>query len=67
MAAWKSACRVVATGNVTLSGLRTIDGVAVVAGDRVLVAGQDEAAENGVYVAAAGTWTRAADVNTAAD
>jgi hypothetical protein len=60
----------VATGtrgaNITLSGLQTVDGVVLVAGDRVLVRGQDTDTQNGVYVAAAGAWTRATDADTAA-
>jgi hypothetical protein len=58
---------VVATSNITLSGTQTIDGVAVVAGNRVLVAGQTTASQNGVYVCAAGAWSRAADTISPAD
>lgn len=53
--------RVATTGNITLSGLQTIDGVTLQAGDRVLVWKQTNAAQNGVYVASSGTWTRASD------
>lgn len=62
----KDAVRATTTTNITLSGTQAIDGVAVVAGDRVLVKDQSAAAENGLYVAAAGAWTRAtdADANT---
>ncbi len=49
------------TENVTLSGEQTIDGVDLEAGDRVLVKDQADGAENGVYVAALGAWSRAAD------
>ena len=65
--AWtlKSA-RVATTANITLSGTQTIDTVAVVADDRVLVKNQSTPAQNGVYVVAAGAWTRAADASTAA-
>jgi hypothetical protein len=56
--------RVVATTNIVLSGLQTIDGIALAAGDRVLLAGQSNGAENGVYVAAAGPWSRAVTENT---
>lgn len=56
----KGPCRVATTANITLSGTQTIDGVAVVADDRVLVKDQDDAAENGIYVV--GTpWRRARD------
>lgn len=59
--------RVVATADITLAGLQTIDGVALAAGDRVLVAGQADGAGNGVYVAAAGPWARAAAEHDATD
>jgi len=59
--------RVVATTNITLSGAQTIDGVAVIAGDRVLVARQTTGSQNGLYVAAAGAWSRAADFDAAAE
>ena len=66
--AWvKRSVRVATTANITLSGTQTIDGVAVVAGDRVLVKDQTAAAENGIYVVAAGAWSRAADANTASE
>jgi hypothetical protein len=60
----KASCRAATTANITLSGNQTIDGVAVIAGDRVLVKNQSSAADNGIYVAAASTWSRAADANT---
>lgn len=52
------------TGNITLSGTQTIDGVAVGVGDRVLVKNQTAPAQNGIYVAASGAWTRASDADT---
>lgn len=57
----KASVRVVANANITLSGTQTIDGISVVAGDRVLVRGQTTASQNGVYVCAAGAWSRATD------
>jgi|GEM_PF-2274603 len=60
---WKDPVRVITTGPVTLSGLQTIDGVTVMAGDRVLVAAQALASENGIYVVADGGWLRAADAD----
>lgn len=64
---WKQAVRVATTGNITLSGTQTIDGVAVVAGDRVLVKDQTTASANGIYVVAAGAWSRATDADTSAE
>lgn len=59
----KVPCRVATTGNITLSGLQTIDGVSVVADDRVLVKDQTTASANGIYVASNGVWARAKDFN----
>ena len=58
---WKEPVRVATTANITLSGTQSIDGVSVVAGDRVLVKNQSTATANGVYVAASGSWARATD------
>ena len=58
---WKEPVRVATTANITLSGTQSIDGVSVVAGDRVLVKNQSTDTANGVYVAASGSWARAAD------
>jgi hypothetical protein len=52
------------TANITLAGAQTIDGVSIVAGDRVLVKNQTTQADNGIYVAASGAWARSADANT---
>ena len=52
------------TANITLSGAQTIDGVSIVAGNRVLVKNQSTAANNGIYVAAASTWARSSDQPT---
>ena len=60
----KASCRAGTTANISLTGTQTIDGVGVVADDRVLVKDQSAAAENGIYVAAAGAWSRSADANT---
>jgi len=55
--------RAATTENITLSGAQTIDGVAVVATDRVLAKNQTSPAENGIWVASAGAWSRASDFN----
>ncbi len=47
--------------DVTTGGLLTIDGVTLVAGDRVLLAAQTDPLENLVYIAAAGAWSAASD------
>src|SRR5690606_4148096 len=57
----KAPVKVASTGNLTLSGEQTIDGVACVEGDRVLAWMQSTASENGIYVVSTGAWTRAKD------
>lgn len=64
--AFKTNAVVATTANITLSATQTIDGVMVAVGDRVLVKDQSSAAQNGVYIVAAGAWTRAPDMDTAA-
>lgn len=61
----KQSVRVATTANLAaLSGLLTVDGIVLVAGDRVLVKDQATASQNGIYVVAAGAWSRAADADT---
>lgn len=48
-------------GNITLSGLQTIHGYTLVAGDRIGVTAQTNPINNGIYIAASGSWTRASD------
>lgn len=59
----KASVRAATTANITLSAPQTIDGVSVIAGDRVLVKNQTTTADNGIYLCAAGAWTRALDMN----
>ena len=65
----KDAVRVASTANIDLAtgGLLNIDGVVVIAGDRVLVKNQTAPAENGIYVAAAGAWARSTDADADAE
>ena len=60
---FKQSVRATTTANITLSGTQTIDGVALIAGDRVLVKDQTTANQNGIYVVAAGSWSRASDAD----
>ncbi|MFM7102392.1 MAG: hypothetical protein ACKO3N_14605, partial [Verrucomicrobiota bacterium] len=62
----KDSVRAATTAPITLSGTQTIDGVALVAGNRVLVKDQATASANGIYAVAAGAWTRAVDADTSA-
>jgi len=63
----KASCRVATTANITLSGAQTIDGIAVIAADRVLVKDQTTTANNGIYLCASGAWTRTTDADTWAE
>jgi hypothetical protein len=59
--------RAATTANITLSGTQTVDGVALIANDRCLVKDQTTGANNGVYLVAAGAWTRATDADGAGE
>tara|TARA_A200000159_G_scaffold2915_1_gene3008 strand:- start:166 stop:1596 length:1431 start_codon:yes stop_codon:yes gene_type:complete len=64
----KDSCVVVSTSNLTLSGTQSVDGISLSANDRVLVAGQSTASQNGIYkVVSGGSWTRADDLATGVD
>ncbi|MEB3277209.1 MAG: hypothetical protein VKM92_09620 [Cyanobacteriota bacterium] len=68
--AWKDAARVKTQSNIDLSAPgATIDGISMSSGDRVLVATQSTASQNGVYVwnGAAIPATRALDASTFAE
>jgi hypothetical protein len=60
-AAYKATCRVASTAT-TLSGLLTIDGIVLVANDRVLVKDQTASQNNGIYIPA-GAWVRSVGAN----
>jgi len=60
----KDSVRAATAANITLSGIQTVDGVVLVAGDRVLVKAQSAGAENGIYVVASGAWSRASDADS---
>jgi len=64
---WKQPVLCATTANITLSGLQTLDGITVVAGDRVLVKNQGTASQNGIYLASATAWTRSADADVWTD
>ena len=63
----KASVRAATTASIALSGTQTIDGVSVIAGDRVLVKNQGTASANGIYVVAAGAWSRATDMSVWAE
>lgn len=59
----KQSVRAATVANITLSGAQAIDGVVLTVGDRVLVKDQTAAAQNGIYLVAAQSWTRATDAD----
>jgi len=63
----KAPVKTVANNPITLSGEQTINTVAVVAGDRVLVNGQVDKTENGIYNVQTTAWTYAKDWNKSND
>lgn len=63
---WKASVQVASTGNLTLSGEQTIDGV-LTSASRILVKDQTTGSENGIYVTAAGAWSRATDADEDAE
>ena len=61
----KEAVRAATTANITLSGTQTVDGVALVADDRVLVKDQTDGTTNGIYIVKSGAaWTRSTDADS---
>lgn len=63
----KPPVKAVSSANMTLSGEQTINGVACVAGDRVLAKDQTATTDNGIWIVSTGAWTRATDFNGAGD
>lgn len=61
--ALKAPCVAVSNANLTLSGLQTVDGVALAENDRVLVIAQTDPIENGIYDVSSSAWTRSADMD----
>jgi len=59
----KLSVKALSFSDITLSGEQTVDNVALVAGDRVLVVGQTDATQNGIYVVSAGAWVRSEDAD----
>jgi hypothetical protein len=53
--------------NLTLSGEQTIDGVAAVDGDRILVTAQTDETQNGIWQVSTGLWQRTADARNNTD
>ena len=63
----KQSVRVATTANIALTGLQTIDGVSLLAGDRVLVKNQATSKDNGIYIVGVAAWQRAPDADSNAE
>ncbi|WP_281928488.1 hypothetical protein [Roseibium album] len=61
--AWRMSCKAATISNITLSGEQSVDGVALVTGDRCLVKNQAAAEDNGIYIVDGGAWARASDAD----
>jgi hypothetical protein len=58
---WKEPVKLATTVNITLTGMKSIDGVTTTVNDRILVKDQMNAVENGIYLAKTGAWIRTPD------
>lgn len=65
--AYKAPVRAASTGNLTLSGEQTVDGISLVDGDRVLAKDQTTGADKGIYIVRTGAWDRAPDWDGSGD
>lgn len=63
----KPPCRVATTAAITLSGEQTVNSVALVTGDRVLVKDQADTTENGIYLVDTSAWSRSPDFDGSLD
>lgn len=63
----KDPVRAATTANITLSGTQTIDGIALSAGERVLVKDQTTGQNNGIYVVSASGWSRSTDADVSSE
>jgi hypothetical protein len=66
-AAFKKTCKAATLGNITLSGLQTIDTISLIANDRCLVKNQTSSQTNGIYAVQSGAWTRVAGADIASE
>lgn len=60
---WKQPVRLCATGNITLSGLQTIDTIAGNEDDSILVPFQADPRQNGIYLMKNTSWVRRSDAD----
>lgn len=57
----KTSVRAATTANIALTATQVVDGVSLLVGNRVLVRAQTDQTQNGIWVVASGSWTRATD------
>ena len=67
LSSWKGSVKVATTANIVLSGAQTVDGIALVAADTILVKNQTAGVENGLYTVSASAWDRSADLTAGSD
>ena len=60
---WKDSVDAATTAQITRSGEQTIDGVALVSGNRVLVKDQSDQTGNGIFEVRSGVWVRTEDAD----
>lgn len=63
---WKGTVHAASTGSLTLSGEKTVDGVSLVTGNRILVKNQGNST-NGIYIVSTETWERSTDLTQDSD
>lgn len=63
----KPPCRVATNAAITLSGEQTVNGVAVVTDDRVLVKDQADTTQNGIWIVNTSAWSRSPDFDGSLD
>ena len=64
---WISSVDAATTDNMTLSGMKTIDGKSFPQGSRILVKDQTDPSQNGIWLMAPTAWNRALDFNQVAE
>lgn len=63
----KAPCKAATTANISLNGAQTVNGIALVTGDRCLVNDQSNSIDNGIYTVDSGNWVRSPDCDGSYD
>lgn len=56
--------KTVSTTDLTLTGIQTINGYKTISGDRILLNGQSDSSQNGIWIVSDGSWTLADDFHS---